>query len=103
MARKRIDLSPVFRGILGNNNVYFQPPASHILKYPCIIYERNSRDTDHADDLIYKDYNQYTITLIGRDSDNDDYIDKLLEIPYCSYDRRFISDNLYHDVFNLYY
>lgn len=103
MARNRTDLSPVFKKILGNSNVYFQSPAPHLLKYPCIIYERNRRNTNHADDRIYKDMNQYTVTLIGKDPDNDAYIDAILEIPYCSYDRRFISDNLYHDTFNLYY
>lgn len=103
MARNRVDLSQIFKDILGNNNVYFQPPAEHILKYPCIIYERDRRDTNHANDHIYKDMNQYTITLIGKLADNDDLIDKLLELQYCAYDRRFISDNLYHDTFTLYY
>lgn len=103
MARNRTELSPIFREILGNENVYFQSPAQHLVKYPCIVYERASRDIDYADDTSYKGLNQYTITLIDRNPDNDDYVDKLLELPYCSYDRRFVSDNLYHDVFNLYF
>lgn len=103
MARNRVDLSPIFRGILGNNHVYFQSPAPHLLEYPCIVYERSRRTTNFADDKIYKDLNQYTVTLIGRNPDNDDYINKLLNLQYCQYDRRFITDNLYHDVFTLYY
>ena len=105
MARDRRNLSPIFKDILGkgNENVYFQSPAPHMLKYPCIIYELNNRDTHHADDLIYKDMNRFTVTLIDRNPDNTEYVDKLLNLQYCSYDRRFIADNLYHDVFNLYY
>lgn len=103
MARDRRDLSPIFKGILGNENVYFQSPAPHMLRYPCILYEIDKRDTHHANDHVYKDMNRYTVTLIDRNPDNDDYVDQLINLQYCSHDRRFISDNLYHDVFNLYY
>ncbi len=103
MARDRRNLSKIFRETLGINNIYFQAPGPNGLKYPCVIYELNNRDTSHADNRMYKNMNRYTVTLIGRDPDNSELIDKMLEIPYCSNDRRFISDNLYHDVFNLYY
>ena len=32
-----------------------------------------------------------------------DLIKKLLQLPYCTYERGYKSDNLYHDVLNLYY
>lgn len=103
MAKKRTELSPILRSILGSNNVYFQSPAPHKLTYPCIVYEISSRNVNYADNTRYKDMNQYTVTLIGKDPDNDEYIDQLLDLPYCSFDRRFVSDNLYHDVFNLFF
>jgi len=103
MARNRIELSPIFKEILGNNNVYFQQPAQHMLKYPCIIYEKSAWNIDYADDSSYKNLCRYTITLIGKNPDNDDLVIKLLALPYCSFDRRFITDNLYHDVFELYF
>lgn len=103
MARNRRELSPIFREILGNNNVYFQSPGQNLLKYPCIIYEFTTRDNRFANDHIYKDKGRYTITLICSNPDNDELIDKILELPYCSHDRRFISENLYHDVFDLFY
>lgn len=103
MARNRRELSPIFKEILGNGNVYYQSPAPHLLKYPCIIYELADRNGAYADDLTYKSLNRFTVTLIGTNPDDDELIDKLLEIPYCSFDRRFITDNLYHDVFNLYF
>lgn len=103
MARDRRNLSKIFREIVGINNVYFQKPGPNGLKYPCIIYDLDDRYINYADNRNYKDMNRFTVTLIGRDPDNDELIDRLLEIPYCSMDRRFVSDNLYHDVFNLYY
>lgn len=103
MARNRRNLSPIFREILGNNNVYFQSPGPNKLQYPCIIYSISKRDTKFANDQIYKDLNHYTITLIDRNPDNDLLIDRLIDLPYCSHDRHFISDNLYHDTFDLFY
>ena len=105
--RNRKDLSPVFKQILASKydryKVYFQPPAGQKIEYPCIIYQLQNLDVDYADDITYRKHTHYLVTLIGFDPDNDDLIDKLLELRYCSFDRRFISDNLYHDVFDLYY
>jgi len=103
MARDRRDLSKIFRDKLGIKHVYFQQPAPNMLSYPCIVYELDKRDTHYADDRVYRDMNRFTVTLIGKETDNDVLYDKMLEIPYCSSDRRFINDGLYHDVFILYY
>ena len=104
MARDRRELSPIFREILGNNNVYYQSPKPNSLKYPCIIYSLERRENWNADNRMYRDMNHFTVTLIGNNPDNDAVIDKILDkLPYCSHDRRFISDNLYHDVFDLYF
>ena len=104
MARNRRELSPIFREILGNDNVYFQSPKPNSLKYPCIIYTLEKREKWNADNRMYRDMNRFTVTLIGKTPDNDQIVDQILEaLPYCTYDRRFISENLYHDVFDLYY
>ena len=103
MARNRRELSVLFRERLGLEHVYFQRPAPNMMQYPCVIYEINKRETRHANDHVYRDMNHYTVTLIGKEIDNDVLVDRMIEIPYCSQDRRFISDGLYHDVFDLYY
>jgi hypothetical protein len=97
----RLELQSILEGIIENDHVYYQPPS--FLCYPCILYERNNYDVAHADDIIYKKMVRYTITVIGYFADNEKIVDKLLELQYCHYDRRFISDNLYHDVFTLYF
>ena len=105
--RNRTDLSPVFKQILASKydryKVYYQPPAGQKIEYPCIIYQKANYSVDYADDQVYRRDTHYTVTLISSDADNEDVIEQLLELQYCSFDRRFISDNLYHDVFDLYY
>lgn len=103
MARSRKDLSPIFKSILGNDSVYWQRPSTNLLEYPCIIYSRDAHEIDRAGNEIYRDHNRYTITLIDKRADNDDVVEAILALQYCDHDRHYIADNLYHDVFTLYY
>jgi len=98
---KREELHNVLVNFLGSNRVYFQPPAR--LEYPCVIYQLEDFDVDYGDDKVYRMKKQYTITLIGRNPDTDEFVKNMFSLPYCSFNRRFINDNLYHDVFNLYW
>lgn len=102
MARDRLILHEILADILGSRNVYFEPPENTKLKYPCIVYERNNYHVDYADNMKYHTMKRYQITLIGIDPDSK-VPDKLMELPYCSYDRPFVSDHLHHDVFILYF
>lgn len=102
MAKNRIELQTLLEELLGSRNVYFQPPENIKLKYPCILYELNDFDTRKADDLDYLRNRRYTVTLIHRDPDNE-LIDAIQDLQYCDMDRVFISDNLYHYVFTLYF
>lgn len=47
---QRVDLHRKFEIALGSKNVYFQPPESVKLKYPCIIYGLSKLPIKHADD-----------------------------------------------------
>ena len=40
METRRLELDADLRALLGSTNVYFQPPETKKLKYPCFIYER---------------------------------------------------------------
>lgn len=83
--------------------VYWQQPSGEKMVYPCLVYEQSRIGTNYADNTSYRNLRSYTLTLIGKESDNDAVIEALLALPYCSYDRRFINDNLYHDVFEIYF
>lgn len=100
--RKRLELQETLEEVLGSRNVYFQPPSNVKMKYPAIVYERSRMDARHANNDIYKLRVPYTVTVIDKRPDSD-IPERMLELPYCSSDRRYTSDNLYHDVFTLYY
>lgn len=99
---RRVELQEILKSILNSNNVYFQPPPSVKMKYPCIVYERSGINQIKADNKDYLRRIRYTITLIGADSESS-YVKDILDLPLCSYDRFFVSDGLNHDVFSLFY
>ena len=99
---RRLSLQEILVNILGSNNVYFQPPETIRLQYPCIIYERSNIDKKYADNRAYVSMVRYSLTLITR-SPESDLVKAILELPYCSYDRYYAADTLNHDVFTLYY
>lgn len=97
-------LQEVLQEIMGpNNKVYFQPPENLKLSYPCIVYERNDALLRHADNFGYFKAKRYSVTLITKSADNDEYIDKILDLPMCNFEREFKNDGLVHDLFNLYF
>lgn len=104
MARPREELQTVLEEVLGTRNVYFQPPESFKLKYPCIVYELNRISKAKTNnDTVYKLNKQYTVTIIDDDCDTELPEQLLEKLSYCQHDRRFVSDNLYHDVFTVYF
>lgn len=88
--------------ILGSRNVYFQPPASTKMNYPAIRFSLSDIQTSYADNSIYKRMNRYEIIVIDYDPESE-IVNKLLTLPYCSFDRFYTSDNLNHFVFTLYF
>ena len=101
-ARPRIELQELLEKILGNKNVYFQPPESMRLHYPCIVYDRNTYAPIFANNETYLRRTRYTLRLITKDPDTP-FAEALEDIPYCSHTRNYIADNLYHDIYDLYW
>lgn len=100
--RPRTDLQTLLEALLGSREVYFQPPATVKMKYPCIVYKRDTAYTDFADDVPYKYDKRYQITVIDKDPDSL-IPDKIAALPMCLFDRHFTADNLNHDIFNIYF
>ena len=98
----RIELQSKLEEVLGSRNVYFQPPASLRMKYPAIVYSRSKIGNHHAGDDIYLQDRSYDLTLIYPDPDSQ-IMEKLLKLKYCSFDRQFVSDNLNHFTFTIYF
>lgn len=101
MAKPRSELSTLLHTLC--TNVYFQPPTNLMLSYPCIIYVLADVDVKRADNGPYTLYNRYTVTYITRDPDDENRHEIIMKLPYCSMDRPFENDNLYHYVYTMYF
>jgi len=99
---QRLELQTLLVNLLGSPNVYFQPPPSLKLQYPCIVYKRDSVNIDHADNKPYKHKKRYQLTVMDLNPDSIIH-EKVAELPMCSYDRFYTADNLNHDVYNLFF
>lgn len=103
MARPRVDLQRILENVVGvGHKVWFQAPTNTKLTYPCIMYTLSDKDVRKADNGMYKYMNQYECTYITRDPD-DPVVDALLALEYCEFDRHYVSDNLNHYTFTIYY
>ena len=98
----RLKLQEKLEELLGSKSVYYQPPESVKMEYPAIRYSKSRIDVKRADNSIYSKNIRYELIVIDRKPDNP-VIDKLLELPYCSYDRGYNADNLNHDVLTIYW
>lgn len=104
---QRLDLHSLLQSIIGARpdgkpNLYFQPPSTVKMNYPCIVYSRNDADGKRANNGLYNFTWGYSIMVI--DPDPDSLIPgKVLALPMCAFDRHYTADNLNHDLFNIYY
>jgi len=107
MANSRLALHEIFVDILETkgqpiSRVYFQPPPTVRMEYPCIIYKRSDTKDFFSNDRIYLTMKKYSITIV--DEDPDSLIpDKVAALPYCDFSTHFTKDNLNHDIYTIYF
>lgn len=99
---RRLELDQILRTTLGSGNVYFQPPETIKMKYPAIVYSRDDLYDNRANNGLYIGHTAYQVIVIDPDPDSE-IVQKVRQLPMCSYDRHYASDNLNHDSFILYY
>lgn len=99
----RLELHEKLCKVLGTRHVYFQPPSNVKMTYPCIVYARPGIYQRNANDYLYNSIDRYEITYIDSNPDSNKPDSILKEFQMCKFDRSFISDNLNHSVFTLYY
>lgn len=88
--------------ILGSDYVYFQPPESIKMEYPCIIYQLQSYDVRYADNIAYKSKKRWRLMVVDKDPDSK-IADELMKMSYCYFDRFFAKDGLNHWSLSLYF
>lgn len=102
----RAELHEALVGILGSENVYYDPPATVKMKYPCIVYSLAHMHNRSANNgPVYIRYDSYTVTFIAREPEQtrrDSVPERLLAMGGSVFDRDFTGDNLHHYVFTVY-
>lgn len=83
--------------------MYFQPPETVKMQYPCIVYNRSSGDTLYADNGPYSFTPSYEITVIDKDPDSPLPNAVATGFEMIRFNRHFTVNNLNHDTFILYY
>lgn len=89
-------------GVLGNRNGYFQPPSSLKRNYPCIQYSLKDIESLRADNAVYKTDNAYELILMDTNIESE-FVEKLMKLPMCKFDRFYTADGVYHWVFTIYH
>lgn len=84
-------------------NVYFQPPSTLTMKYPCIVYAKNTKLNLYGSDVVHFSKQEYRVTVMDANPDSTipDQIEKALK--YCSEYQRYTVNNLNHTILSLYY
>jgi len=97
----RLDLQKALAAALGSKNVYFQPPESVKLQYPCIVYEEIRGNTIRANDKMYLYRKAYTVLVIDKNPDSV-IPDRIREFHLCDSGNPYKADNLNHWPFTIY-
>lgn len=100
MPRSRLKLDAILREI--TKNVYFQSPGNQSLKYPCILYEKADEWNQYADNMKYNRMNAYDITVMTKDPDSK-IPDCVGNLPLCTFNRYYASENINHYVYRIYF
>lgn len=99
----RLELQRKLENILGSKNVYFQPPENLKMRYPCFVYEPYVGYEPYANNKTYLNLPGYLLTIIDADPESVLKNEVKDSFQYCRWNRRFVSDNLNHDVYIIYY
>jgi hypothetical protein len=99
----RLLLHEKLKTLVGTNNVYFQPPASVLLAYPCVIYNIGKGESIYADNKLYNHTHKYDLIFIYQKPTTAIIEQVLGELSMSTLDRAYISDNLHHYAFSVYF
>lgn len=81
-------------------HVYYQPPETFKMTYPCIIYDLSRDNLLHADDFAYARKKVYSVTIVDRDPDSE-IPDSFSEMFNVGMERHYTADNLHHFIYTI--
>lgn len=91
----RIELQRYLERVLGSKNVYFEPPETLKMRYPCIVYNLSRMNPTNADNLSYRVSQEYDIQYITREPE----VDIPMRLAYTKRFRagqHFVADGMHH-------
>lgn len=100
---RRLILQNQLEMIPGVKKVYFQPPASVRMEYPCIRFSKGRPKTLRADDKVYQFVQGYELIVIETNPDSKiaQYI--IENFQMAEINTAYVSNNLYHTSITLYH
>jgi hypothetical protein len=99
---QRVDLQNLLEFLAGHRRVYFQSPGAERMAYPAIVYTRDGRVNQFADNAPYATKKRYQVTIIDPIADSE-LVDKIAALPLCTFVRYFETEGLHHDIYSLYF
>ena len=99
----RFSLHEELCSIVGSRHVYFQPPSSDLMKYPCIRYSKGTPSTKKANNGLYGYTECYEGVVIDTDPDSKIPRNLVGHFPMCSLGKSYTAENLNHTPFTLFY
>lgn len=102
LSKNRLEFHNLLENITGLKNIYFQPPSTLKMRYPCIRYTRDTIDNKSADCMVYKQNVIYEVTVIDPNPDSA-IVDAISKMVNARHIRTYATEGLNHDVFQIYY
>ena len=98
----RLEIQSIFENMLSSRNVYYQPPAAIKINYPAIIYSLESMTNDHASNGVYLTKKAYKVIYIDSNPDNE-MVSVLNNLTRSTFNSHYVSDNLHHYAYTIYF
>ena len=101
--RKRLEFHELLCTMLDSRNVYFQPPETIKLHYPCIVYSAGEDQILHADNYGYFKADCYEVQIIAKDPTFELFETFTSKWQYAREKVPFTADNLNHHNYTVYF
>lgn len=88
---------------LGIENVYFNPPESVRMKYPCVRFRRSGMSTTSANNSRYLILDRYDAVYITYEADDPMVHTIVRHFKHCRHVQQVIKDGLVDENYVLYY
>jgi len=98
----RLEFQAVLEALDPSLSAYFQPPSDVEMVYPAIVYNRDLEAVQFADNTPYFRTTRYQVTVIDKNPDST-IPGKVAALPLSRFVRHFTTENLNHDIYDVYF